>query len=238
MGCVSDDPDCHHDEQPGHKVTISRGFWIGRAEVTVKAYKAFAKATRSPMPPDALETPFRQLSTKSGGISTKFQPGPGKKEDRPVVNVSWDDADDYCKWAGGRLPTEAEWEYAARGGREGLIFPWGNDLTHDHANYGNVGGRDLWHYAAPVRSFEPNTFGLHDMGGNVWEWCSDWLEPDYYHHSPAADPSGPPGGTDRVLRGGSWAFGPRYLRTSARARGEPKQGGEDIGFRCVLDREP
>lgn len=235
MGCVPEDGLCFTDEGPRHPATITKGFWMGRTEVTVKAYKRFAKATRSKMPPEPLDTPFRTLSTKSGGISTEFRRGPGKKQDRPIINVTWDEAREFCEWAGGRLPTEAEWEYAARGGKDGLVYPSGDLMSHEEANYGHTGGRDQWRYAAPAGSFEPNDFGLYDMAGNVWEWCNDWLDGFYYGNSPPHDPPGPPEGKDKVIRGGSWAFGPKYLRVSTRARGNPTDRGEDIGFRCVQE---
>ncbi len=238
MGCVPEDGLCYADELPRHSVTLTKGFWMGRTEVTVSTYKRFAKDTRRKMPPEPLETPFRTLSTKDGGISSEFRRGPGKKEDRPVVNVIWEEAQAFCEWAGGRLPTEAEWEYAARGGHDGQVYSSGNTVSHDDANYGNVGGRDQWRYSAPAGSFEPNDYGLYDMAGNAWEWCSDWLDAFYYAESPPVDPPGPARGADKVLRSGSWAFGPKYLRLSTRARGAPTDRGEDIGFRCVLDESP
>jgi formylglycine-generating enzyme required for sulfatase activity len=238
MGCVPDDRDCPTDELPRHRVTLSKGYWIGKTEVTRKAFQQFARKTRRPMPPGPKATQFRTLSGRANSISKEFRPGPGKKEDRPIVNVTWDEAAAFCKFFGGRLPTEAEWEYAARGGEQDRIYPNGSSISRDEANYGSVGGNDLWHYAAPVGSFPANAYGLHDMAGNVWEWCADWLDEDYYRNSPETDPRGPASGVARVARGGSWGFGPKYLRTSIRVRAAPGDRSEDMGFRCVMEKMP
>jgi len=161
----------------------------------------------------------------------------------PVVHVSWDDAAAFCKWAGGRLPTEAEWEYAARGNREGLIYTSGNTLGHEHANYGRgkccgglASGKDRWKLTAPVRSFPANAFGLFDMTGNVWEWVADWY--DNYSAKPAIDPAGPPNGMQRVLRGGSWYLPPASQRVSERGGNAPSVRSNDFGFRCACDASP
>lgn len=243
MGCSLDDDQCDAIEAPRHKVTITKGFWMGRVEVPFQSYQRFAKSTRRKMPPPPSATPFGELTKKkprgwSRAIANAFTSGPGKKEDRPIVAVTFADAGAYCEFAGGRLPTEAEWEYAARGGKDGLLYPWGNELSHDHANYGNVAGRDQWRYAAPGGSFDPNPWGLYDMAGNVWEWCSDWADGNYYLKSPKKDPPGPPSGDARIIRGGSWGFGPRYLRVSARAMADPGSRGDGVGFRCVVPDLP
>lgn len=238
MGCVPGDADCTTDELPRHSVTLTKGFWIGKTEVTAKAFDRFVRKTPHRMPPKPKATKFRTLSGRAGSISQEFRPGPGKKEDRPIVNVTWDEAVAFCEFSGGRLPTEAEWEYAARGGEDGLIYPNGPSMSRSDANYGSVAGDDLWHYAAPAGSFPPNAFGLHDMAGNVWEWCSDWLHEDYYRFSPGTDPQGPESGVARAARGGSWGFGPKYLRTSIRVRAAPGDRSEDMGFRCVIDQMP
>ena len=235
MGCVPDDPDCDVLERPAHTVAMKRGFWIGRTEVPLRAYQAFMKKARKKMPPEPARTDFGGLSLSAKSISRKHKDGPGKQEDHPIVNVTWEEAHEFCRYAGGRLPSEAEWEYAARGGQAGKLYPWGDGISHDNANYGNLGGRDQWRYTAPVASFEPNAFGLHDMTGNAWEWTADWFGNKYYAESPSANPPGPREGQEKVVRGGSYAFGPKYLRTSARAMADPHSRGEEIGFRCVLD---
>ena len=223
MGCVPGDDECSERSKPRHSVRITKGFWMGQTEVTVAAYKRFLDATieRVPEPPD-------------------FNAG-WQKEDHPIVNVTFRQAARYCEWAGGRLPTEAEWEYAGRGGMDGLKYPWGNTLTHEDANYGKdkpwgglAQGPDLWEYTAPVGSFRPNGYGLYDVTGNVSEWVTDWLGERYYSHSPLTDPQGPPTGTWRVVRGGAWFGYPGSLRLSARIDVGQNYIGPGVGFRCIL----
>ena len=215
MGATPGDPDAYDDEKPRHRVEIAKGFWMSSTAVTVTAYKRFVEATSHAMPkaPD-------------------FNPN-WDKEDHPIVNVNWHDAKAYCEWAGGRLPTEAEWEYAARGGEEGLRYPWGNEVSSQNAKYNSKDG------TAPAGSYAANGFGLYNMAGNVWEWCSDWYEEDYYASSAAQDPQGPSEGARRVVRGGSWGnFVPRILRCSYRSRSEPVGRDNGIGFRCVREVLP
>jgi formylglycine-generating enzyme required for sulfatase activity len=212
MGCAPGDIECSNDEKPRHVVTISTPFLMMIMPVTVAQYRRFAKATRREM---RSAPPFEQ------------------GDDHPIINLTWADAVAYCGWAGGRLPTEAEWEYAARGGRDGLKYPWGDSISHDNANFKGTGGRDRWKYTSPVGSFEANGFGLFDMVGNVWEWCADLYGDKYYASSPATDPQGPSLGSSRVLRGGSWEFGPGFLRTSLRGWIGPSGGVDSGGLRCV-----
>ncbi len=212
MGCVPADTECSDNEKPRHAVTISKPFLMMIRPVTVAQYRRFAQATGRPV---ALAPAFAQ------------------GDDHPVVDVLWNDAVAYCSWAGGRLPTEAEWEYAARGGKDGLKYPWGDSISHDNANFKGTGGRDQWKYTSPVGSFEANGFGLFDMAGNVWEWCADPYGETYYASSPSVDPQGPSSGSSRVLRGGSWDFDPKSLRTSFRGWILPWGGCDSGGFRCV-----
>lgn len=193
------------------------------------------------------------------GANWREPEGPGStienRMDHPVVHVAWKDAVAYCKWAGKELPTEAQWEYAARGGLKGKNYPWGNDPKPDGKWRHNIwqgefpfknSKADGFHYAAPVKSFPPNGYGLYDMSGNVWEWCADWYRPDYYEHSPRRNPAGPSASLDpnepripkRVQRGGSFMCSDNYCigySVSARMKGDLSTGSFHCGFRCVVN---
>lgn len=207
------------DERPQHRVWIN-AFYMDTYETTVARYEKFLDAT--------------------GHVRPDFWPYDEVREyaERPVVGVDWTGARAYCEWVGKRLPTEAEWEYAA-GGKDGRRYPWGG--TEPGARLANVA--KTWSYKfykdrlSPVGSHGEGTspFGIHDMGGNVWEWVADWYDAKYYARSPAKNPPGPPGGTMKVLRGGSWNFAGKYSRTSSRLRYEPRHRAADIGFRCARD---
>jgi formylglycine-generating enzyme required for sulfatase activity len=209
MGCSPRDQDCEQDEKPAHRVSLSRGFWMGQTLVTVRAYKRFVadRQLKMPLPPI-------------------FDPD-WKRDDTPITNVSWNDAHDFCAWTGGRLPTEAEWEYAARAGSTGVRYGKIDDI----AWYFTYGVAET-HAVAEKR---PNAFGLFDMLGNVWELLNDWYAPDYYQNSPSQDPTGPGSGQFRVLRGGSWFEHPRYVKTSFRFRDLPGNRYDTYGFRCVRE---
>jgi formylglycine-generating enzyme required for sulfatase activity len=193
------------------------------------------------------------------GSDWRHPDGPGSdltgREKHPVVHVAWEDAVAYCKWAGKRLPTEAEWEYAARGGAAGLRFVWGNEFNPAGKWMANTWqgrfpsentGEDGYKTTAPVGTYQPNGFGLFDMAGNVWEWCADWYLPEYYARSPKENPPGPdtsfdpdePGTMKRVTRGGSWMCADSYCRgyrPGARMKTSPDTGLQNTGFRCVKD---
>jgi formylglycine-generating enzyme required for sulfatase activity len=209
MGSVESEE--HSEETPRHKVYLD-GYYIGKYEVTAAQYKDFANAT-----------------------SRQMREQPGWSTDRhPVVNVNWEDASAYCKWAGGRLPTEAEWEKAARGGAPqaySFAYSFGNDASKlgEYAWYDNNSNSQ----AHPVGEKKPNQYGLHDMNGNVWEWVSDWYDGDYYTNSPAKNPNGPDSGGFRCIRGGSWPRGGSSLRAAFRGRTIPSDASDHIGFRCA-----
>ncbi len=205
MGCSPGDSGCAGYEEPSHQVTITKGFWIGQTEVTVGAYKRFSAAAGHQMP----EAP----SFNKGWANANM----------PIVRVTWHDAQAYCGWVGGRLPTEAEWEYAARGGSAEARY--GN--IDDIAWYDKTSG-DQPHQVAQRRA---NGFGLFDVLGNVWELVNDWGE-NFYRSSPSQDPSGPSSGQKRVLRGGSWYSDPELVRVSFRNWDYPAGRNDTYGIRC------
>jgi formylglycine-generating enzyme required for sulfatase activity len=165
--------------------------------------------------------------------------------DHPVVQVSWNDAHAYCVWADRRLPTEAEWEYASRGGLDGARYPWGDELLIDGKWNCNIWqgvfptDNDLddgYLTTAPAQHFHPNGYGLYQTVGNVWEWCQDWYHPDYYQHSPAVAPTGPDAGQQRIMRGGSFLCHDSYCnryRNSARSQNTPDSAMSNAGFRTT-----
>ena len=240
-------------EAPVHEVEV-KSFWMDRHEVTVAEFAKFASATNYKT--DAEKFGWSgAFNLKTGewkrtkGANWQHPDGPGSKaaSNEPVCQVSWNDAAAYAKWAGKRLPTEAEWEYGARGGLEQKKYSWGDELRpagKPVANWwqGNFPdrntGEDGFVGRAPVESFPANGYGLYDVTGNVWEWCADWYADDYYLKSARDDPRGPDDGKERVIRGGSWMCAENFCtnyRIAARSQATPDSGLNNLGFRCVRD---
>ena len=167
--------------------------------------------------------------------------------DHPVVHTSWDDALAYCEWSGKRLPTESEWEFAARGGLEKKLYAWGDDLTPNGEHRCNIWQGsfpdantedDGYAGTAPVKSFPTNDYGLYNITGNVWEWQADWFSPTFHRNGPRENPQGPPSGTTRTIRGGSYLCHDSYCnryRVAARSSNTPDSSTGNLGFRCVTD---
>jgi non-specific serine/threonine protein kinase/serine/threonine-protein kinase len=212
MGCdLRPDKTCRDDERPRHWVTISRPFAMMATEVTVGQYRAYARSSGKPVPD---------------------QPAWNLDDRLPVVNVTWDQSVQFCTALGGRLPSEAEWEWAAAGGRADSPYPWGEAYDRTKGNSG-FPGRDGWDRTAPVATFPPNGYGLYEMSGNVWEWTGDWYAPKGYEQAVPVDPRGPATGSSHVLRGGSYATSPEYLRITQRGTDTIDRRREATGFRCV-----
>ncbi len=204
-------PTAHQDDTPVRRISIDP-LYLDEAEITNGKYAGFVKATGH-------RAPYHWVK-KTVAVG---------KEKQPVVNVSWDDASAYCAWEGKRLPTEAEWERAARGTAEGKMFPWGDrSATPKDAHYGSATG------VTDVCTKEKNYFGLCDMIGNVWEWCSDRYGRTYYKDAPEKNPTGPENGNYRVLRGGSWFdTPPLFLTVSYRSWARQAERSPTVGFRCA-----
>ena len=206
-----------HDQRPMHLVSID-AFWIDRLEVTNRQYNECVRSDRCRLPGEA------SSSTRDNYY------GDPRYADYPVIYVSWADADNFCRWTGGRLPTEAEWEYAARGTSEDS-YPWGNGTPG--CGMANVDGcRSDTTEVGSYPSGE-SWVDVLDLSGNVWEWVYDWYDSLYYARSAAENPRGPSQGTERVARGGSWLTGDDDARSTFRHNIRPEIRGNDIGFRCV-----
>jgi formylglycine-generating enzyme required for sulfatase activity len=212
-----------NDERPAHKVYLD-AFYIDKHEVTNAQYHKFVEATDQPIPSHRND-PEYDLWTKDGP--------PAEIADYPVINVAWTDAAAYCKWAGKRLPTEAEWEKAARGVDE-RIYPWGNQPP-EAINIPYLKRWERGQTYQPVGSNKAGAspYGVLDMAGNVAEWVADWYDPFYYKHSPAKNPAGPKDGFYKVVRGGSALNVRFYLRSIDRDYDTPENRGKETGFRCV-----
>jgi formylglycine-generating enzyme len=213
------------DERPVHAVHVD-AFELAVHPVTESEYAAFLAATGHASPREWLT-----VGRRNGSFAG---PAAEPTADLPVVGVSWLDAQAYCAWRTGRgdpvrLPTEAEWERASRGGREGERYPWGNAIP----GWIPEGGRGPLRGPWPVTLGEPNGFGLYGIAANVHEWCADWHAADYYAHSPAHNPRGPATGTRRASRGGAWRHAITISRSAARSKIDPSFRYTDYGFRVA-----
>ena len=209
----SDLPSAMPDARPAHQVDLD-AYWIDQYEVTNAQYRDFVMRTHHAVP---------KYWQESGGYPTG-------RDTTPVVEVSWSDADAYCRFVSKRLPTEAEWEKAARGDDQRL-YPWGDTWTADRANAARTNGS-----VQPVGSYEAgrSPYGVDDLAGNIWEWVSDWYDPEYYASSPTHAPAGPKIGETKIVRGGAWTDAPDLVRAFTRLGVfPPHYASQVIGFRCA-----
>jgi formylglycine-generating enzyme required for sulfatase activity len=253
-------------DEAQHEVTISKAFYMGTTHVTVDQFAAFVKDSgyKTDAEKDGwsagIEIEDGKIVVKKVDGASWRKPSFDQKGDHPVVQVSWNDAKAFCDWLSKKsgkkvaLPTEARFEYACRGGAK-TAYPWG-DSPDDGKGWANCADQSLkkklsnapavwtffsWDdgfvFTSPVGSFKGNSFGLYDMIGNAFEWCSDWYDKDYYANCPKTDPQGPASGAYRVLRGGGWLNIPQLCRSALRPRLDPGYRYRSVGFRVVLDFE-
>lgn len=216
MGCTKGDPVCAPHEKPPRFVNIP-AFDLDQREITMGDYRACVETGKCTPPKESPYCPWKDPA----------------KTNLPAACVAWEQARAYCTWAHKRLPSEAEWEWAARAGTVPRLFSWGNEYDWMHANGLGVGGRDAWLQSAPVRSFAPNDYGLFDMEGNASEWVEDCYHESYLGSPKDGSAWTEPGCPRRVIRGGSWRDDATLLRVSARLSVDASKGEPFIGFRCA-----
>jgi serine/threonine-protein kinase len=252
MGSTDDDTMADGNEKPQHAVYLD-GYWMARTEVTNAMFARFVDETGYQTDAEQGGSGYAFDRTAGGWKDTpdadwRHPRGPASDlaglDDHPVVQVSWNDATAYCQWAGSRLPTEAEWEKAARG-TDGRIYPWGNAaVAGDLLNFADANLAMSWadeavddgyQFTAPVGSYPAGAspYGALDMAGNVWEWVADWYDGGYYAQSPRENPTGPGSGSTRVLRGGSWFYPAYDVRAANRFLPPPDDRNDNVGFRCA-----
>jgi formylglycine-generating enzyme len=258
-------------EGPVREITIDP-FWIDKAPVTNELFTAFVNETGyvteaeefgwsfvfwAHLPKDR----FYDLVADTVSVAPwwcqvpkanwRAPEGPGSdiaaRADHPVVHVSWNDAVRFCEWSGQRLPTEAEWEYAARGGLVQKIYPWGDKLRVNGKHLCNIWQGEFPHHdtgedgftgTCPIDAFPPNGYGLYSVTGNTWEWCADWFSPTFHVTGPKTNPQGPPSGDNKVMKGGSFLCHKSYCnryRVAARSSNTPDSSTSHMSFRCALN---
>lgn len=255
MGCA----DGQEMEKPVHEVEVD-AFYMDTHEVTIGEFRKFVGATKYVTDAEKGKGGYMWTGkdmAQVAGINWRHdelgKEHPRSEDNHPVANLSWNDASAYAKWVGKRLPTEAEWEYAARGGAKGYKFAWGNEplgekvvanvSDESHAKVREwpytKGYDDGYTFAAPVGSFMPNSFGLYDMEGNSWEWCIDYFDATYYSRSPKKNPRNDDANADqkRVMRGNSFDARPGMMRLSRRTSDVQSNTYTETGLRCVKDVE-
>jgi len=269
----SESPDCFpgDGEGPVRQVTLDP-FYMDRYPVSNEQFREFVRATEYKTEAERFGWSFvfyKQVAAdeyerhiadtihglewwcKIEGASWEHPEGPAssvnQRPHHPVTHVSWDDAAAYSDWAGKRLPTEAEWEFAARGGLEQKQYPWGDDLTPDGRHLCNIWQgefptlntvEDGYEFVAPANAYAPNGYGFFTITGNVWEWCSDWFDPEFHIFATKHNPAGPPEGAAKVVKGGSFLCHDSYCnryRVSARTSNTPDSSAAHMGFRCARD---
>ncbi|MCF8308249.1 MAG: formylglycine-generating enzyme family protein [Bacteroidales bacterium] len=236
MGCTEEQSDCDDDETPVHTVTLS-SFDISKYEITNAQYAEFLNDIDCNSDGSYNDDEFgnvEYIDMNDSDCQVEYSGGQfaveSGKANHPVMLVSWYGANAFAQWAGGRLPTEAEWEFAARGGNQSQGYEYSGSDNLDEVGWyaGNSGD-----HTHEVGQKQPNELGIYDMSGNVWEWCHDWYDENYYSNSPENNPQGPSAGTHRVLRGGSWIVSGGYCRVAYRIRNIPVVTSSYNGFRIA-----